>query len=293
MIQKSKKKTQREEKSRSSVREKSKSKAKKRFGAKNNSSKRELSLSAIPQRPGRWVVGFHSVLEILKVRPQQVGELWIQSELVKDASLLEIRQLANLYQFPVDFVSSKQLGILGGGKSGVACRVLETPKLNWDILGEQERATVVVLDELVDPQNLGGILRTSWLMGVDGILVSKNRAVHLTPTVCKIASGGAEYVPVDIHTNLPRALTLLKEKGFWIYGFEEKGASDLWQTRFPEKVALVIGSEEKGMRSSIRSECDELVKICQVPSGRSYNASVAAALAVGEVCRQRQEVKEK
>jgi 23S rRNA (guanosine2251-2'-O)-methyltransferase len=130
------------------------------------------------------------------------------------------------------------------------------------------------------------MLRTGWLTGVAGILIPDDRAVGLTPSVCKVASGGAEHVPVESFTNLPSAIQDLKNAGFWVYGLSEKGVRKPWEFKLPKKVAWIVGSEGGGMRITTERACDELVKIPQVESGSSYNAAVAMAMALAETCRQ-------
>lgn len=204
---------------------------------------------------------------------------------------LKIHQFIEKFKIRPKQVSTKSLDELGSGHQGLACRVTTSPKLDWEGLAAKEQALVLVLSELEDPQNLGAILRTAWLMGVDGILTSKNRAAQLTPAVSKIACGGAEHVPIEIHTSLQRALTILKKSGFWLYGLDAEGVIELGQTEFSPKVALVVGSEQRGLRSSLRGECDQLVRIFQTEKEASYNASVAAALGLAEISRQQRRLR--
>jgi 23S rRNA (guanosine2251-2'-O)-methyltransferase len=249
------------------------------------------SSEGILRRPGRWVIGIHSVKEVLKVRPEGVEELWIKADSVQERAIAEIVELGKAHGLALHTPPLKSFALFGTGHQGVACRVLTGPELDWDDLSEKSQSLIVVLDELEDPQNLGAILRTAWLMGAECVLTSQNRASDLTPIVTKIASGGAEHVPVLVQASLQRALTILKEKGFWIYGLDEKASTDLWETSFSEKAALVIGSEGRGIRSSLRGECDQFISISQVNKGHSYNASVAASLAMGEICRQQKSSK--
>ncbi|MCB0365064.1 MAG: 23S rRNA (guanosine(2251)-2'-O)-methyltransferase RlmB [Bdellovibrionaceae bacterium] len=232
------------------------------------------------------MIGWHSVHEALRVRPGKIGQICLRSEGPVDQAYSNIESQAETYRIPVEKMKGSHFDYLGSGHQGVACRVLETPELDWDLLDEKEISILIVLDEIEDPHNLGAVMRTAWLMGADGILTPQVRSAELTPTVGKIASGGAEHIPVDTHANLPRALTLLKEKGFWIYGLEEKGSKDLWEVSFADKVALVVGSEGRGIRTSVRGQCDQFVSIFQRQKGASYNASVAASLALGEFFRQ-------
>ena len=155
---------------------------------------------------------------------------------------------------------------------------------NFDLL--EEAAVVVVLDQLSNPQNFGTIIRTAAFYGVDGIVWLKNRAVDIDATVNRIAVGATEMVRLFRVTNLARAIELLQQRGFWVYGFDERGEKTIYQTQFDTKSALVIGAEGEGMRYRTKLHCDELVRI---PGGQpglgSLNAAVAAGIVMAEVFR--------
>ena len=139
-----------------------------------------------------------------------------------------------------------------------------------------------------DPHNLGACLRTADATGVHGIIVTKDNAVGITPTVCKVASGAAETVPVYMVTNLARTLRWLKGEGLWIIGTAGQAQQTLYQSDFTVPMALVIGAEEKGMRRLTREQCDMLVKLPMLGSVESLNLSVATGVLLYEVLRQRQ-----
>ena len=240
-----------------------------------------------PRRDGaRWVVGIHSCEETLKVRPKAIRELWLRQDWESSQQLRELADKAEHLRIKIHAKSPGQLDQIGGGNQGVALAVTENPELDWSSLEGEGSRLVLICDGLEDPQNLGSILRTAWLTGVDAVLIPEDRAVGLTPAVCKIASGGAEHVPVEAASNLPNEMQRLKEAGFWIYGLSEKGTRKPWEFKLPEKTAWVIGSEGSGMRITTERACDELVRIPQVASGSSYNASIAAAMALAETARQ-------
>jgi 23S rRNA (guanosine2251-2'-O)-methyltransferase len=239
-----------------------------------------------PLKGERWVIGIHSVMEALKVRPKAAREIWLRDDFEGSQQLKELSDLAQRHKIPVKPQVARQLDILGSGHQGAAIVMLQNPELDWDKLKEPGQKIVIVLDGIEDPHNLGSILRTSWLTGVTAILIPEDRAVGVTPSVCKVASGGAEHVPVESHTNLPSILKDLKDAGFWVYGLSEKGENTPWKLKLPEKVAWVIGSEGSGIRIPTERACDELVRIPQVASGSSFNAAIATAMALGETCRQ-------
>jgi 23S rRNA (guanosine2251-2'-O)-methyltransferase len=163
----------------------------------------------------------------------------------------------------------------------------ETPEFNFQELLGRDRATVIVLDEVEDPHNLGAVLRTAWLLGAQAIMTPRLRSALLTATVSKVAQGAAEHVPVSQDSGLLETLKLMKKNGFWMYGLSHKATRDLYQTQVPEKIIWVLGSESSGLRKPIENECDELISIPQNDPQASFNVSVAAALAIGETYRQR------
>lgn len=234
----------------------------------------------------RWVIGIHSVEEALRVRPKMAREFWVREDYMSSQALRELAELAQRHRIPLQTRTAGQLDQLGSGHQGVAVAMTQAPELDWDQLKEPGKKVVVALDGLEDPHNLGSIIRTSWLAGVDAILIPEDRAVGITPTVCKVASGGVEHIPVEAHANLPSVLQQLKDIGFWVYGLSEKGKNNPWKFELPEKVVWVVGSEGSGMRIPTERACDELVRLPQVSTGSSYNAAIAAAMALSETCRQ-------
>lgn len=234
----------------------------------------------------RWVIGLHSCAETIKVRSKAVRELWLREGWSSSQPLKQLADLAQQARISIKEKSPGQLDSLGSGHQGVALAVTETPEADWNEIAARERALVLVLDGIEDPHNLGSILRTAWLSGVNAIVIPSDRAVGLTPTVCKIASGGAEYVPVEAAANIASVMEKLKESGFWIYGLAEAGQKKPWQLKLSAKTVWVVGAEGGGIRKSTERACDELVRLPQVSSGSSYNAAIAAAMALSETCRQ-------
>ena len=142
------------------------------------------------------------------------------------------------------------------------------------------KATVVLLDGITDPHNLGAIIRTAAYMGVAALVIPQDRAVQVNETVMRIASGGIEHVPVCQVANVAQAIEKLQESGFWAVGLAEKGGTVLSEREPAPLVALVIGSEEKGLRPLVMDRCDELLRLNAAGNFTTLNASVAAALAM-------------
>ena len=150
-----------------------------------------------------------------------------------------------------------------------------------------EAPFLIVLDEITDPHNLGSILRTADACGAHGVIIPKRRAVGLTPVVAKSSAGAIEYVPVAKVTNIAQTIDLLKNEGFWVAGAEMSGEQYYYEADLRGAMALVIGSEGKGLGRLVREKCDFLLKIPMVGQVSSLNAAVAGAILMYEVRRQR------
>jgi 23S rRNA (guanosine2251-2'-O)-methyltransferase len=146
---------------------------------------------------------------------------------------------------------------------------------------------ILILDEIMDPHNLGSIMRTADAVGVDGIIIPKRRSVGLTATVAKSSAGAIEYVPVAKVSNIAQTIDRIKEKGIWVAGADMSGAKEHYNTDLKGPLALVIGNEGEGISRLIKEKCDFLVKLPMAGEVSSLNASVAAAVLMYEVFRQR------
>ena len=153
-----------------------------------------------------------------------------------------------------------------------------------------EQAFLLVLDEIEDPQNLGALLRTSECAGVHGVIIPKHHASGVTSAVSRASAGASEYVPVAKVTNLASCLDDLKEQGVWIVGTASDTDRSYTELDASMPLAIVIGSEGKGMRKLVREKCDFLVKIPLYGKIESLNASVAGALLMYEVMRKRRKL---
>ena len=147
---------------------------------------------------------------------------------------------------------------------------------------------LLVLDQIVDPHNLGACLRTAEAAGANAVISSTRNSAPLTPTVRKVACGAAERIPLIYVKNLARYLDELKQLGVWVYGTQPDAVKLIYQADFKRSVALVIGAEGAGMRRLISEKCDELLKLPMSGGMASLNASVATGVGLFEAVRQRQ-----
>lgn len=237
-------------------------------------------------RDWRAIIGTHAINEALKVRPKQVKAFWLRQSWESSGDLRDMHELALKHRIKVEFRADAVLEKFGPSQQGAALFVDGAPEFNMSSFETLDKSTLLILDGIEDPHNLGAILRTSWLMGVHGVLIPEDRAVGLTPTVHKVACGGVEHVPVEETTNFSNYAETLKKSGYWIYGLSPRGKRSIFELDLPEKVIWAIGAEDKGMRVTTERLCDELVYIPQASSSASYNASVATAMALTETFRQ-------
>ncbi|NOT60970.1 MAG: 23S rRNA (guanosine(2251)-2'-O)-methyltransferase RlmB, partial [Acidobacteria bacterium] len=156
-----------------------------------------------------------------------------------------------------------------------------------DSLNDVERPLLVLLDGIEDMHNLGAILRSCDAAGVDGVFLPEHRSAGLNETVAKTSAGAVEYVRVAKVINLVRLIEDLKARNIWVVGVEADGEQTHWQYDFTGAVALVVGSEGKGLRRLVREHCDSVVSIPMQGHVNSLNVSVATGVVLFEALRQR------
>jgi 23S rRNA (guanosine2251-2'-O)-methyltransferase len=150
-----------------------------------------------------------------------------------------------------------------------------------------EDPLILILDGIEDPQNLGSLIRTADAAGAHGVIIPERRAAGLTETVAKVSAGAVEYVPVARVTNIGRTLEELKEKGFWVVGTHQDGRQLYHEAKLTGPLAVVIGSEGKGIGRLVAEKCDFMVRLPMLGHVTSLNAAVAGAILVYEIRRQR------
>ena len=191
-------------------------------------------------------------------------------------------------------ISAARLQALAGAVSpqGVAAKVDAYPLVDVaDLLAAAESSDrppfLLLLDHIVDPHNLGAIIRTAVCAGIDAVIIPKDRSAYPSPTVSKVSAGALEYMRVTQVNNLVRFVKTLKDLGFWTVGVDQNAGQSVYKTDLAGAVSLVIGGEEKGIRTLVKQNCDFLVSIPQTAKVGSLNASVAGAIVMYESYRQR------
>ncbi len=235
------------------------------------------------------VAGFHPVREALALRPRSIETLWVLRGR-RDARASEIEDLARAAGVAVRPVGREELDRLAGrGHNGVVARVAERDYDDVEecLAGRGGPRTVLFLDQVADPGNLGAILRTAAAAGVSVVLTERHSA-PLGEAASKAAAGALERVKISRVGNASRFLKRAKDAGFWVFGADPSGGS-LWESDFSGDVLLCVGSEGEGLRRLTREACDHLVAIPMAPGAGSLNVSVAAGILVYEVARRRWE----
>lgn len=241
-----------------------------------------------------YIAGRNPIMETFR-SGRQIHKIFI-AEGSQRGQMQQIIKQANEKKVIVQFVPKKKLDQLyEGNHQGVVAQVAAYDYYELDDLfavAEKKQAApfFLLLDEIEDPHNLGSIIRTADAAGVHGIIIPKRRAVGLTATVAKASTGAIEHVPVVRVTNMARTIDELKERGVWIAGTDAKGSSDFRMLDGTMPLGLVIGSEGKGIGRLVREKCDFLIHLPMVGHVTSLNASVAAAILMYEVLRQREPI---
>ena len=194
---------------------------------------------------------------------------------------------------PIDECTRADLDILakGGVHQGAVLEADPLPIHNADAWASQDfpkDALVLVLDGVEDPQNFGAIVRSAAACGASAVVFAKDRAAPVSPAAVKASTGAMEYIDLVRATNIVRTLDALKENGFWAAALYAEADQTLWQADLTGRIALVIGSEGKGIRRLVNKHCDLHLKIPLTGPITSLNASVSAAIALVECLRQRQ-----
>lgn len=235
--------------------------------------------------------GLHAVQALLLANPSVVTQLYIQSnKLDQSASrVLEVLDLASQHHIPYELVDEKRLDHLAEGHlhQGVYASYVPPTHSLGDLLENISPTTsLLLLDGVQDPHNLGACLRTAWAAGVQGVVVPKDRSAGLTPTVHKVASGAAACVPLVSVTNLSHAMNDIKKAGVWCYGADEGGQTSLYDLDLKGPTAMVLGAEGKGLRALTQKQCDGLFHIPTQADFTTLNVSVATGVCLFEVMRQ-------
>ena len=241
-----------------------------------------------------YLWGYHPVYEALRAERRKVRVLHMVLEKIKprEEALMRLARQAGI---PIKGTSPQQLNPKVGHKrhQGICAEVSPYPlsslRTILDRAGDGGQAAfILALDQIVDPQNLGAVVRTAHCAGVHGIIIPKNHSASPSAAVSKASAGALEHVHVAYVTNLADTLKRIKQHGIWVTGADQNSPKAVLQTDLSGPMAIVIGGEEKGIRPLVKKQCDFLVSVPQTGPVGSLNASAAAAVVMYEAFRQRQ-----
>jgi 23S rRNA (guanosine2251-2'-O)-methyltransferase len=237
------------------------------------------------------IFGIHAVEEALTARGRGFEYVAVAPGR-GDARIQKIAQLCRSAGVPLRTLPRDQLTRLAkvANHQGVVAVTAEKRYNDVEDLLAHKRGQhsfLLVLDGVEDPHNLGAIIRTAEGAGADGIVIPERRAVGVTATVVKASAGATEYLPIAKVTNISRTVEELKERNIWTVGLDERGDKPYDQIDYKMDCALVLGAEGHGLHEQVRKKCDFLVSIPMLGKVPSLNVSVAAAIVMYEVARQR------
>jgi 23S rRNA (guanosine2251-2'-O)-methyltransferase len=209
-------------------------------------------------------------------------------------SVKEIIEAARVHKIPVEFAHRKDVDKLAGTTENQGVMALCKPFVYADLdalISNRNKSfrtdMILVLDSVMDPQNLGSIIRSAHCLGANGVIIPEDRAAGITAAVNKASAGSVRQIPISRVTNLAQTLDYLKDQGFWVFGADAHGGKILKEADFKSSVVLVLGGESKGIRTLVKKKCDFLITVPLAGDFDSLNVSVAAGIILYEIMNQR------
>lgn len=242
------------------------------------------------------VYGINAVEAALETAPEKIICAFVIKGREDDRRLGRLVAMFDNYGIKVQTAMRHSLDELttNGVHQGVVIEMQATPPKNErdleDLLDTLQDPFFLILDGVTDPRNLGAAMRSAWAAGAHGVIVPKDKSASFTPAARKAASGAAEVLPLFAVTNLARTIEMLKDRFVKVIGMDGEAQNDIYSTDLTGSLAIVMGSEESGMRRLTREKCDDITKIPMAPGVESLNVSVAAGIALFESVRQRQKI---
>lgn len=237
--------------------------------------------------------GLHSVEALLQTQPESILNIFILQGR-EDARINQLVTLSVPHGISIQRASRDTLAKMAGSPQhqGIVAAVRAAPSLNEqdldELLQQTPNAFLLVLDQITDPHNLGACIRTAAAMGVQAVIVPKDRAAGLTPVARKVAAGGAEKIAFIQVTNLARTLAYLRDQQVQVIGtLLDEQAKPVDQCDFSGAIAVVMGAEDTGLRRLTQQQCDQMAYIPMAGQLQSLNVSVATGMVLYEACRQR------
>ncbi|UYH50997.1 23S rRNA (guanosine(2251)-2'-O)-methyltransferase RlmB [Candidatus Kirkpatrickella diaphorinae] len=253
--------------------------------SRQNKRDRHTEHAAAPRQKGQagyWMYGLHAVTSALKNPHRQAHELLVTREAAQALSQVEIMQAV-----APQIVDRSRIDPLCGRDAvhqGIALRVAPLAPFAIEDLSDRE-GTILILDQVTDPRNIGAILRSAAAFNAAGIILQDRHAPQESGVMAKAASGALDVVPVVREVNLSRAIAHLQKAGYWVIGLDTGGSILSREGLGERRAALVLGAEGEGLRRLTREHCDEIARLHMQGDMESLNVSVAASVALYELAR--------
>ena len=240
------------------------------------------------------IFGFHSIESILKSNPELVLNVLIQNER-KDKRINELINTLSSQKISYSFADKVFLDKISKGElhQGVISSVIPPSILNEEsfiqsITRFNQNSLILILDSIQDPRNLGACLRSANAAGVSHVIINKDGSAPINSLVHRTSAGAINSLEIFHVTNLSRIIQQIKKRDIWVIGLDGNTESSIYNVNLTGSIAIVVGSEGKGIRSLIKKNCDQIISIPMAGNIESLNVSVATAIALFESKRQRE-----
>ena len=238
-----------------------------------------------------FIYGINAVREALKSRGRAFQWVGVAKER-HDLRLQRVVEDCRKIGIAVRFLPRQELDRMAGNGAHQGVVAVTSAKQYNDLddvvaVKRGQYSLIVVLDGVEDPHNLGAVLRTADAAGADGVVIPERRAAGVTAIVAKSSAGASEHLPIARVNNIARTLEELKSRNLWIVGLDERAQQTYDALDYNMDCAIVLGAEGKGVHELVRRKCDFLVSIPMLGKVPSLNVSVAAAVVLYEIARQR------
>jgi len=236
--------------------------------------------------------GYHPVREALLAGKRRIADIYVtrgkKSPRIQDITSLALAAQVSVHHVPVTKIESLADTPSHQGVCAAA-DAYRYSNLNDLLASPRNRnALILLLDHVVDPHNLGALIRSAFCAGLDGVVITKDRSAGPSPAVSKSSAGTMEHIALTRVTNMVTTIKVLKTSGLWVAGLDKSSGNSIYATDLTGPLALVVGSEEKGIRPLVKKHCDLLMAIPQIGKVDSLNASVAGGVVMYEAFRQRE-----
>ena len=240
------------------------------------------------------IFGFHGIESILLNNPELILKVLIQYER-KDKRIIHLINNLDSQKISYSYADRINLDKISKGEihQGVISEIILPPALNEDSLFKSidtfnQKPMILILDSVQDPRNLGACLRSANAAGVSHVVINKDGSAPINSLVHRASAGALNSLQIFHVTNLSRTIKQIKKKDIWVVGLDGSNQSSLYDVNLTDSIAIVVGSEGKGIRQLIKKNCDQVVSIPMFGNVESLNVSVATAISLFEIKRQRE-----